>query len=310
MLLDDRDERPGVKFKDADLIGIPLRIVVGAQEPGRGKVELKQRRGGEVELLSIEAAVEKVADRYGRRWRNDTGRSPQEGDLCHGRQHHGRESSAWSALLSGSVGMFKIGKQLFTATGPAAVRKVQENGGNVFLDLKYHDIPNTVAMATLEAARLGVDLVNLHALGGYEMMATTMAALDKEFTGGSGPKVLAVTILTSSTEETLRGIGIDHSVADMVVRLALLAKKAGIDGVVASPQEIGQIREACGPDFLIVTPGVRPAFAAADDQKRIMSPGEAVACGADYLVIGRPISAAAEPVKAAELIIEEIRGSG
>jgi len=216
------------------------------------------------------------------------------------------EVDKWSALLSGSVGMFKVGKQLFTATGPAVVNKVQANGGRVFLDLKYHDIPNTVAMATLEAARMGVDLVNLHALGGYEMMATTVAALDREFKGGPRSRVLAVTILTSSTEETLRVVGIDHSVSDMVVRLALLARKAGIDGVVASPQEIHLIREACGPDFLIVTPGVRPAFAAVDDQKRIMSPGEAVAKGADYLVIGRPISAAADPVNAAELIIDEI----
>jgi len=216
------------------------------------------------------------------------------------------EIDKWSALLSGSVGMFKIGKQLFTATGPAAVRKVQANSGQVFLDLKYHDIPNTVAMATLEAARLGVDLVNLHALGGYEMMATTMAALDKEFRGGKRAKVLAVTILTSSTAETLRGVGIEQPVADMVVRLAKLAKSAGIDGVVASPQEVQLIRAACGPDFLIVTPGVRPLFAAVDDQKRIMTPAEAVAQGADYLVIGRPISAAADPVKAAGLIIEEI----
>jgi orotidine-5'-phosphate decarboxylase len=216
------------------------------------------------------------------------------------------EIEKWSALLSGSVGMFKVGKQLFTATGPAAVQSVRQSGGRVFLDLKYHDIPNTVAMATLEAARLGVDLVNLHALGGYEMMATTMATLDKAFKGGERAKVLAVTILTSSTEETLTGIGINHSVPDMVVRLAKLAKSAGIDGVVASPQEIALIREACGPDFLIVTPGVRPAFAAVDDQKRIMTPGEAVANGADYLVIGRPIAAAADPVKAADLIIDEI----
>jgi orotidine-5'-phosphate decarboxylase len=118
--------------------------------------------------------------------------------------------------------------------------------------------------------------------------------------------VLAVTILTSSTEETLRGIGIEHSVKDMVVRLAKLAKSAGVDGVVASPQEVGLIREACGPDFLIVTPGVRPVFADANDQKRIMTPAEAVAQGADYLVIGRPISAAADPVAAAELIVDEI----
>jgi len=220
------------------------------------------------------------------------------------------EIDRWSALLSGKIGMFKIGKQLFTATGPAAVKKVQENKGRVFLDLKYHDIPNTVAMATLEAARMGVDLVNLHALGGYEMMATTVDTLEKEFKGGERAKVLAVTILTSSTEETLRGVGIDYPVADMVVRLAKLAKSAGIDGVVASPQEVGLIREACGPDFLIVTPGVRPAFASVDDQKRIMTPAEAVAAGADYLVIGRPISAAADPGEAAELIVNEIMTVG
>lgn len=212
----------------------------------------------------------------------------------------------WSNLLAAKVGMFKIGKQLFTACGPAAVRVIQKHGGEVFLDLKYHDIPNTVAMATLEAARLGVKLSNLHALGGYEMMAATMDALDKEFKGGARTKVLAVTILTSSTEETLRGIGIEHSVQDMVVRLAKLARSAGVDGVVASPQEVQLIREACGPDFLIVTPGVRPAFAAADDQKRIMTPAAAVAEGADYLVIGRPISAAADPAEAADMIVAEI----
>jgi orotidine-5'-phosphate decarboxylase len=212
----------------------------------------------------------------------------------------------WSNLLATKVGMFKIGKQLFTSSGPAAVRMIQKHGGEVFLDLKYHDIPNTVAMATLEAARLGVKLTNLHALGGYEMMATTMDALDKEFKGAERAKVLAVTILTSSTAETLRGIGIEHSVPDMVVRLAKLAKSAGVDGVVASPHEVRQIREACGSDFLIVTPGVRPAFASADDQKRIMTPAEAIAQGADYLVIGRPISAAIDPVTAADLIVDEI----
>lgn len=216
------------------------------------------------------------------------------------------EVEGWAQSLSSRVGMFKVGKQLFTSSGPAAVRMIQQHGGKVFLDLKYHDIPNTVAMATLEAARLGVQLLNLHALGGYEMMATTMAALDKEFKGGKRAKVLAVTILTSSTAETLRAVGIEHSVQDMVVRLAKLAKSAGVDGVVASPQEVGLIRAACGPDFLIVTPGVRPLFASADDQKRIMTPAEAVKQGADYLVIGRPISAAADPVKAADMIIDEI----
>ena len=212
----------------------------------------------------------------------------------------------WSDLLAAKVGMFKIGKQLFTSCGPAAVRVIQNHGGELFLDLKYHDIPNTVAMAILEAARLGVKLTNLHALGGYEMMAATMEALNKEFKGAERTKVLAVTILTSSTAETLRGVGIEYSVPDMVVRLAMLAKSAGVDGVVASPQEVRLIREACGPDFLIVTPGVRPAFASADDQKRIMTPADALSQGADYLVIGRPISAATDPVKAAEMIVEEI----
>ncbi|WP_243373356.1 orotidine-5'-phosphate decarboxylase [Geotalea sp. SG265] len=212
----------------------------------------------------------------------------------------------WADLLSPHVGMFKVGKQLYTACGPAVVRMIQKYGGEVFLDLKYHDIPNTVAMASLEAARMGVKLFNLHALGGYEMMSKTVETLDKEFKGGERGKVLAVTILTSSNEQTLRDVGINLPVPEMVVKLATLAKKAGIDGVVASPQEVPLIREACGNDFLIVTPGVRPAFAAADDQKRIMTPVEAVKTGADYLVIGRPISAAPSPTEAAEAIIAEI----
>lgn len=212
----------------------------------------------------------------------------------------------WADLLSTHVGMFKVGKQLYTACGPAVVRMIQKYGGEVFLDLKYHDIPNTVAMASLEAARMGAKLFNLHALGGYEMMAKTVETLDKEFKGQERGKVLAVTILTSSNEQTLRDVGINLPVPEMVVKLASLAKKAGIDGVVASPQEVPLIREACGDDFLIVTPGVRPTFAAADDQKRIMTPAEAVKTGADYLVIGRPIAAAPNPVEAAEAIIAEI----
>ena len=133
----------------------------------------------------------------------------------------------WVATLSGRVGMFKVGKQLFTAYGPDIVRMVENFGAEVFLDLKYHDIPNTVAMASREAARLKVKLFNLHALGGYEMMARTMEMMDREFPGNNRPSVLAVTILTSSTEETLRDVGIDHPVAEMVPRLALLAKRAG-----------------------------------------------------------------------------------
>ncbi len=212
----------------------------------------------------------------------------------------------WAGLLAGKVGMFKVGKQLFTSCGPRTVRAVRERGGELFLDLKYHDIPNTVAMATLAAARLGVTLCNLHALGGYEMMAATVGALEKEFPGKDRPKVLAVTVLTSSTAETLKGVGINLPVTEMVVKLAMLAKSAGIDGVVASPLEAPLIREACGNDFLIVTPGVRPSFASVDDQKRIMTPADAVKAGADYLVIGRPIAAAEDPVAACEAIIDEM----
>lgn len=212
----------------------------------------------------------------------------------------------WAGKLAGKVGMFKVGKELFTSCGPAAVKAVQRHGGQVFLDLKYHDIPNTVASAMLEAARLGVQLTNLHALGGAEMMETAVNAVHKEFSDTVRPRLLAVTILTSSTVETLRQVGIEHSVQDMVVRLARLAKASGMDGVVASPLEISLIREACGPDFLIVTPGVRPPFAAVDDQKRIMTPSEAVSSGADYLVIGRPIAKATDPVQAADAIAAEI----
>ena len=212
----------------------------------------------------------------------------------------------WAELLARHVGMFKVGKQLYTACGPAAVRMIQKCGGEVFLDLKYHDIPNTVAMATLEAANLGVKLCDLHAMGGYEMMSSTMETLDKNFGAGERPKVLAITVLTSSNEETLRGIGIELSVPEMVVKLAKLAQKAGVDGVVASPQEVGLIRAACGKDFLVVTPGVRPAFASTDDQKRVMTPADAVKAGSDYLVIGRPIAAAENPANAAEAIVDAI----
>ena len=216
------------------------------------------------------------------------------------------EIDRWADLLSGKVGMFKVGKELFTSCGPAAVKAVQRHGGQVFLDLKYHDIPNTVASAMVEAARLGVQLANLHALGGAEMMETAANAVRREFSDAERPRLLAVTILTSSTIETLRQVGIEHSVQDMVVRLARLAKASGMDGVVASPLEIDLIRAACGPDFLIVTPGVRPTFAEVDDQKRIMTPAQAIGAGADYLVIGRPIARAADPDLAAELITHEI----
>jgi orotidine-5'-phosphate decarboxylase len=215
----------------------------------------------------------------------------------------------WVARLQDQVGAFKIGKQLFTRCGPEVVRMVRDHGGEVFLDLKYHDIPNTVAMAGLEALRLGVWMFNVHALGGAEMMARLVAEVDRACPRGTPgrPLLIAVTILTSATDETLRAIGVDRPVTEMVPRLARLAQEAGMDGVVASPQEVGLIRQACGGEFLIVTPGVRPATASLDDQQRVMTPGEALRAGADYLVIGRPISAAADPAAAAAAIVAEMR---
>ena len=219
------------------------------------------------------------------------------------------EARGWVEQLVGKVGVFKVGKQLFTKCGPDVVKMVRDGGGEVFLDLKYHDIPNTVAMAGLEALRLGVWMFNVHALGGQEMMAKLVAEVDKVCPRGTPgrPLLIAVTILTSSTDATLSTIGIDRPVSEMVPRLARLAQRAGMDGVVASPQEVGLIRAACGEDFLIVTPGVRPADASLDDQKRVMTPGEALRAGADYLVIGRPISAAPDPAAAAASIVAEMR---
>ncbi len=218
------------------------------------------------------------------------------------------EARRWVRELHRQVGVFKVGKQLFTRSGPEVVKMIRDEGGEVFLDLKYHDIPNTVAMAGVEACRLGVKMFNVHALGGGEMMvaAAREARAYCEQHGQPLPLLLAVTILTSSTDATLREVGIERPVQEMVPRLAQLTQASGFGGVVASPLEVGLIRAACGPDFRIVTPGVRPAFAAANDQKRVMTPGEAIRAGADYLVIGRPISAAKEPAVAAGLILDEI----
>ncbi|HKK01404.1 MAG TPA: orotidine-5'-phosphate decarboxylase [Desulfuromonadales bacterium] len=221
------------------------------------------------------------------------------------------EAERWVKLLHDRVGVFKVGKQLFTRCGPEVVHMVRGEGADVFLDLKYHDIPNTVAMSGVEAARLGVRMFNLHALGGRQMMERAVAELDRRWPKGSPerPLLLAVTILTSATSETLHEVGIDQPVEELVPRLARLAQQAGLDGVVASPKEVEAIRAVCGRDFAVVTPGVRPSFAALDDQKRVTTPAEAIAAGADYLVIGRPISAATDPVAAAEKILEEIAGA-
>ncbi len=211
--------------------------------------------------------------------------------------------------LRGLVGMFKIGKQLFTAAGPDIVRQVVGMGEKVFLDLKFHDIPNTVAAAGIEAARLGVSIFNVHALGGSAMMRATVDALNDaaERENFTKPLILAVTILTSHDQASLHEIGLERSIQEQVVRLANLAATCGINGVVASPQEITPLRQAIdNPNFVVLTPGVRPAGAALNDQKRVMTPGEAVTAGADYLVIGRPITNAENPAAAAQKISEEI----
>jgi orotidine-5'-phosphate decarboxylase len=217
----------------------------------------------------------------------------------------------WVKKLHTNVGLFKVGKQLFTRCGPDVVKMVQDHGGDVFLDLKYHDIPNTVAKASVEACSLGVKIFNVHALGGLEMMRKTVEEVDAycSSAGVVRPMLLAVTILTSSTAETLQEVGIDRSVEEMVVRLSKLTKAAGFDGVVASPKEAVLIRSACGEGFAIVTPGVRPIFAALDDQKRVTTPTEAIAAGATALVIGRPISAANDPLEAAGKILAEIESA-
>lgn len=213
--------------------------------------------------------------------------------------------------LGREVGVYKVGKQLFLHAGPDVVRMIHKRGGAVFLDLKFHDIPNTVAKAGIEAARLGVKFFDLHASGSGEMMERTLTEVTKvcRRDGLRRPKILAVTVLTSLRKADLKRVGLNVEVEDQVVRLARLANKSGMDGVVASPLEIARIRRACGRGFLIVTPGVRPPAASRDDQKRVMTPAEAVQAGADYLVIGRPILAAADPlVVVREIVADMSRG--
>lgn len=226
-------------------------------------------------------------------------------------------SSADAALrvaqkLHGHVGMFKVGKEVFTAEGPVVARNLLAEGNQVFLDLKFHDIPNTVRAASQQAGMLGVSLLTIHASGGRRMIAAAVEgvhAAAKERGGALPTRVLAVTALTSLNEDDLAEIGFHGSPEEVVVRLARLAKSAGADGVVASPREIAVIREACGPDFLIVTPGIRPAAGVSDDQARIATPASAIRAGADYLVIGRPITGAADPAAVADAIAAEMENA-
>ncbi len=218
------------------------------------------------------------------------------------------EAERLVATLRREVGMFKVGKQLFLHSGPAVVRMIREHGGEVFLDLKFHDIPRTVARAGVEATRLGVKMFDVHASGSLEMMRVTVSEVSKACRrdGVKRPKILAVTVLTSLSREDLKRVGVQAGVESQVVRLARLANEAGMDGVVASPLEVARIRRECGRDFLIVTPGVRPMQAEWGDQKRVTTPGEAIRAGADYLVVGRPILDARDPAVAARDIVAEM----
>jgi len=247
----------------------------------------------------------------------------------------GDAATRMAERLQGHVGMFKVGSELFTAEGPVAVRYLVATGHKVFLDLKFHDIPNTVRAAAREAAELGVSMVNVHASGGRKMMEAALEGARSQAAEGHGPqqrrsalpgppagnagrplgpplqgapKVLAVTVLTSLEFQDLGELGISGTPIEAVVRLARVAQSAGLDGVVASAREISALRQACGPDFLIVTPGIRPAHAATDDQARIATPASAIAAGADYLVVGRPITGAPDPVGAADAIVAEMEG--
>jgi len=210
--------------------------------------------------------------------------------------------------LSSLVSYFKVGSQLFTACGPAAVKMIKDAGGSVFLDLKFHDIPNTVAKAALSVLELGVSMFNVHALGGKIMLTEMVKAVDKEFRNSKAkrPLILGVTILTSFNRQQLNSIGIMRSVKNEVAYLARLCKGCGLDGVVCSGHELELLRRVTGKNFVLVVPGVRPKKSESFDQKRIVTPEEAVRLGADFIVVGRPITASSDPLKSAQDIINQL----
>ena len=204
------------------------------------------------------------------------------------------------AALHDSVSFYKIGLQLYTVGGPAVVQAIAATGAKIFLDLKLHDIPNTVANAVAAAGDLGVNLLTVHLTGGSAMLEAAVKAKPAQLS------LLGVTVLTSATEETLREIGVTAQVEEQVLRLARLGRTAGVDGLITSPQEVAALRKQLGEKTLLVTPGIRPAWAAADDQKRFTTPREAIDAGADYLVVGRPITGADDPRGAVERIVKEL----
>lgn len=210
--------------------------------------------------------------------------------------------------LRSEVKLFKIGLELFSSCGPSIVREASGLGCRIFLDLKYHDIPNTVLKAAQSVTGLGAFMFNVHALGGLEMMRKTAEAVraEAERLKISPPKVIAVTILTSMDAMALNKVGINDTMASEVLRLASLAKEAGLDGVVSSPSEIKVLRQALGKEFIIVTPGVRPSWAGSGDQKRIATPAQAIADGASFIVVGRPVTEAADRLDAAKKILKEM----
>jgi orotidine-5'-phosphate decarboxylase len=221
-----------------------------------------------------------------------------------------REALNLFSALKDVAGMFKIGSQLFTASGPGLVREIVSAGGRIFLDLKFHDIPNTVAAAGVEATRLGVSIFDVHACGGSEMMRRTAEAVAETALreGINRPLIIGITVLTSSDDSTLAETGFSSGTTEQVLRMARLAAKSGLDGVVASPHEVKLVRETVKQNnFVIVTPGVRPIGVATDDQRRVMTPAEAVRAGADYLVVGRAILKASDPALAAHQIIAEMQ---
>jgi orotidine-5'-phosphate decarboxylase len=215
---------------------------------------------------------------------------------------------AMARRVAPEAGILKLGLEAFVAEGPSLVRTLVESGAGVFLDLKLHDIPNTVSRAAAAAVRTGASIVNCHAAGGTEMMKAfgegARAAAAKA--GLKTPKLIAVTILTSLDAAAVRAVGLEGSPREAALRLAILAKESGLDGIVCSPEEIETIRAACGGDFLLVVPGVRPRGEAAGDQRRVATPSDAIRAGADLLVVGRPITGASDPAAAARAIVAEI----